>query len=58
MAEGSRAPSKAQFRMTLFVVLLSKPAWGLVKLWAARTKTEPGDGIANRTADAVLVIGG
>lgn len=41
--------------MTLLVVVLATPVKGLYKLWAHRTKAEPGDGPATRMADAVVV---
>lgn len=46
-------PTKRIFDMTILVVLLAKPAFGLVKLWAARHSTH--DGLDGTVADAVNV---
>lgn len=41
--------------MTILVVLLAKPAFGVVKLWAARHSTHEGiDGTAARAAQVAL----
>lgn len=48
-------PTKRMFDMTLLVVVGSKFAWGLVRLWAHRTSAEPGTGPATRVAEAVVV---
>lgn len=50
-------PTKRMFDMTVMVVVGSKFAWGLVKLWAHRTNSEPGTGIATNVANAVVVAG-
>lgn len=41
--------------MTILVVLLAKPAFGLVKLWAARHSTHDGlDGTVARAAQVTV----
>ncbi len=48
-------PTKRQFDMTVLVVLLAGPAFGLVKLWAARHSTHDGiDGTMARAATVAL----
>lgn len=48
-------PTKRMFDMTILVVLLAKPAFGLVKLAAARHATHDGfDGVAARAAQVAL----
>lgn len=48
-------PTRRQFRVTLLVVVLATPVKGLYKMWAHRTKAEPGVGPATTVADAVIV---
>lgn len=48
-------PTKRIFDMTILVVLLAKPAFGLVKLWAARHSTHDGlDGTVARAAQVTV----
>lgn len=48
-------PTKRMFDMTILVVLLAKPAFGLVKLWATRHSTHEGiDGTMARAAQVTL----
>lgn len=47
-------PTKRIFDMVIITVLLAKPAFGLVKLWAARHSTH--DGIDGTIAQAATVV--
>lgn len=47
-------PTKRMFDLVVLTVLLTKPAFGLVKLWAARHSTH--DGIDGTVGGAVNVI--
>lgn len=47
-------PTKRMFDLVVLTVLLTKPAFGLVKLWAARHSTH--DGIDGTVAQAAQVV--
>lgn len=48
-------PTKRQFDMVILVTFLFRPAFGLVKLWAARHSTH--EGVGGTLASAVQVAG-
>lgn len=50
-------PTKRTFDLVVLTTIGVHFAWGLVKLWAARTLAEPGTGPATSAAGAVMVAG-
>jgi hypothetical protein len=50
-------PTRRDFELTLIIVVLSRPAFGLARLWAAKTfgTSEPGT-VAHGVASIVSVI--
>lgn len=55
--EEAGLPTKRTFDLVVLTTVGVHFAWSLVKLWAARTLAEPGNGFATSTAGAVMVAG-
>ena len=50
-------PTRRIFEVALVVAILAHPAWGLVRLWAAKTLgTQPDGSIPNDVAKVITVL--